>query len=257
LVAAAGVLAVLLTGEWVRSQSAPQADPEWQKQLEAQKQRQVDAAVRKAKGGKSAIIGIDTLKLGDRELVRVTLEDTVGHRVCLVPCFQTKEKAWVTPADLVRALRDVPRGNYEVIHTDERYGVEWVVGVGEGSPDTLENFEKQMAFRKWTPATPEKTEGAADAKEPVKAKSTGVFVELGQGTIEGVEARIVVIERGVAMQRAEFWMVDVDRNGKFVKPARNVLKVAESLKKGDQVEIEYTQIGDFLLIDGVRVLGEK
>lgn len=254
LVAAAG--AVLLTSQLVRSQSAPpQVDPEWQKEQEAKKKKQVDQAVRRAKAGKNTVVEIGTLKLGDRELVRVTLEDEDNVRhVALVPCFPDKEKAWVAPADLVKALREVPRGNVELIHTDERYGVEWVVGVGQGSPDTLENLEKQVKNRKWTAEAPAAGQGGEDAPEVVRAKSTGIFVELGQGSIEGIEARVLVVERGVAATQGKFWLVSVDRNGKFVRSAANVLKIADSLKKGDRLEIEYTQVGDFMLINGLRKL---
>ena len=256
LVAAMGLM--LAVGGLVRSQSAPEVSPEWQKQQDARKQAQVDQAVRRAKAGKNAVIEVGALRLGERELVRVTLEDSAGRHVALVPRFETKDKVWVTPTELVRALREVPQGNFEVINTDERYGVEWVTGVGAGSPDTLENLEKQIKLQKWTPAKPAVAGEGGSEDEPavVRTKSRGVFQEIKQGSIEGIEARVLVVERGVAMSRAEFWLVSVDRNGKFVRSATNVLKIADSLKKGEQVEIEYTQVGDTMLINGLSRLSE-
>lgn len=247
--------AVLLASSWVRSQSAPPTvDPEWQKDLDAKKKKQVDRAVARAKSGKNMVVDVGTLKLGERELVRVTLEDgdSVRH-VALVPSFQDKEKAWAAPAELVKALRDVPRGNFEQIHLDERYGIEWVVGVGDGSPDTLENLERQTANRKWTAEVPAAGQGE-EGGEVIHAKSVGTFVELAQGDIEGTEARVLVVERGVGATRTEFWMVSMDRKGKFVRPPANVLKIADSLKKGDRVEVEYVQVENFMMIKGLRVL---
>jgi hypothetical protein len=255
LAATVAAVALLAATSWVWSQAeAPKVDPERQKELDARKQAQLERELRQARSGKYMMVEVGKLTVGSREMVTVTLEDfeTIRH-TALVPRFLNKDKRWETPDDLVQALRNIPRGNFEVIHLDERFGLAWVVGVGKDSPDTIESLEKQIRNRKWTPETP----AAGQGDEPVKAaigKSTGKFVELATVNLDGLDLRTVVIERGLTGTRGQFYMASVDRKGKFTKAPAALLKQAETLRKDDQVEIEYTQHGDYLVVVSLRVV---
>lgn len=242
------VCVALLATAVVFSQTAPQDDPDEVRRRERERQERLDDAVRRAREGKSAVDHLGKLKVGLRELVSVTLDAGGAQRVVLVPSFQDKDKQWQPQADLVKALEELPRGYYTTIHTDEKYGLEWVVGVGEESPETLEDLEKMLKGRRWKPADDKDEVKDDDAKdEPVVQTAVGRFLRLEEASLAGKAAKVMIIERGVQMKEARFWLVHATRSG-YANASKNVLAVAEGLKPGDRVEIKYLDLGELCIV---------
>ena len=235
-------------------QTAPKTDPEAERREEERRRQRVEAAVRKAREGKAAVVRIDALKVGSREMVSVTLESNDGRRVALVPCFKNKLKQWEPQADVLKALREVPRGFYEVIHTEEKYGLEWVVGVGELSPRSLDDLEKYMKRPDWKPTLEEPDDDAeTKAKEgqPETGTAVGRFVELSDGAVDGKSAKVLVIERGVMLQRVTFYLARLP-HGSGASMNREAPKLAAALERGDSIRIDYVKIGDHLFVTDLK-----
>jgi hypothetical protein len=240
MVAVTTIACVLAGSPWARSQSAPEVDRKEAERQRLERDARIARQVARAREGKSAVIKVDTLKLGTRELVRVMLEDVKGRRVALVPNFKDKDKKWSPPEELVKALRRVPPGYFEMIHTEVAYGVEWVVGVGADAPDSLKNLEKSIKGRRWTAEKPEKkSDEAAEQAAAVEGTATGRLIEMATRRIGGIEATCLIVERGVMMTRTEFYLVREGRRGKLEKAKRDILRAAADLAKGDRVEIRY------------------
>lgn len=241
LVAVTAIACGLAGAPRARSQSAPKVDRKEAERRRIERDAQIERQVARAREGKSAVIKVDTLRLGTRELVRVTLDNVKGRRVALVPNFKGKDKTWSPPGELVKALRRVPAGYFETIHTEVAYGVEWVVGVGADAPDSLRNLEKSVKGRRWTAEKPEKEVDEADAEAAagVEGIATGRLIEIATRPVGGIEATCLIVERGIMLTRTEFYLVREGRRGKLAKANRDVLRAAAALAKGDRVEIRY------------------
>ena len=232
-------------------QTAPKTDPEAERREQERRRQRVEEAVRKARRGKATVVRIGTLKVGKREMVSVTLQDNAGQRVALVPCFENKLKQWAPQADVVKALREVPRGFYEVIRTEEKYGLEWVVGVGELSPKDLDDLERYMKRHDWKPTLEKPEDGKETPDAPAKGTAVGRFVELSDGTVEGKSAKVLVIERGVMLQKVTLYLARLGRKS-GVSLSREAIKRAEALQRGDKVRVDYVKIGDRLFVTDLK-----
>ena len=230
-------------------QTAPEVDEDELKRRQALKEQRVSEAVRKARAGKSTVVKVGALRIGIRELTCATLETTAGRREVVVPSFQDATKKWTPEADVLKGLKRVPRGFYEVIHTEEKYGIEWVVGVGKDSPTTLAELESRARGRRWQPAR--RTPDPDKKVETVTGTATGRFIEVTSGKLEGKSVRALVVERGLQMKRTTFYLVRW-RRGVVAGADTKLVSAAAELKSDDTVEVDYIQAGTRYFATAIR-----
>ncbi|NLX58156.1 MAG: hypothetical protein GXY74_03600 [Phycisphaerae bacterium] len=219
--------------------------------------RRLQAELRKIRAGKTGVTKIEPLRLGARELVSVTAQRDEQTVVLLVPQVRrTGRRAWENPEELLTALRALRPEQYEVIHTEEAYGVEWITGVGEGSPTTLADMARRALGRDAVTDGPRKPTGdetkATDTPAPAEAAASGVFVELMDGQIDGKPYKAVVMQRGVMLTRTELWLAQVRSRGGLAAPRADVLAEAAKLTPGDRITVRYVTVDGRLYVTELK-----
>ncbi|MBN2584058.1 MAG: hypothetical protein JXL80_13415 [Planctomycetes bacterium] len=227
-------------------QHAVQDDSELTEREKQREDRRLEEELRKLRAGKTGVVKVETLRLGGRELVSVTALRDDATVVLLIPQVRrSKRQPWETPAALLAAVRALRPEHYEIVHTEEAYGVEWITGVGEGSPTTLADMERLALGRATGTATADEPK-TDSSTEPAEGTAVGTFVELIDGEIDGKAYKAIVMRRGTLMTRSVLWLAKPRARGGLSAHRSSVLDEAAALKAGDTVTVQYVKVDDRL-----------
>ena len=257
VLASAAVVAAAVIGARVQTSSGQRTESGRQRaekgegglserEREAEKKRMKERLAM-LRAGKSTVTGIGKLTVGTRRLVTVTVTRHEATAVLLIPQLRNRRRGpWQTHVGLLEAVRRLRHGVWEVIHSEEKYGLEWITGIGESSPETLEEMERAAKGRRWEPEKSDEN-GRKKKKDtpaaPVEGTAFGLFVEMGEGRIDGKTYKTIVIRRGVEMTRTILWLAKPRSRG-YSSLKKKVIEEAEQLAAGDELSIEFQKIGD-------------
>ena len=257
VLASAAVVASVVVGAWAQTssrdevesgrQQAPRGEGELSEREREAEQKRAKERLQMLRAGKSTVTAIGKLTVGMRQLVTVTVTRYEATAVLVIPQVRKKRRGpWETHTDILEAVRGLRRGAWEEIHTEEKYGLEWITGIGEQSPETLEEMERAAKGRRWEPKKSEEDkeeEKKDDPARPVEGSAFGLFAEMGEGRLDGKTYKTIVIRRGVELTRAVFWLAKPRSRG-FGSLSRSIVTEAEQLTAGDKLSIDFLKIGD-------------
>ncbi|NIA22066.1 MAG: hypothetical protein GWP05_08930 [Anaerolineaceae bacterium] len=256
VLASAAVVALAVIGAWAQSsgervesgrQRAERGEGSLGERERETEKKRIRERLAMLRAGKSTVTGIGKLTVGTRRLVTVTVTRHEATAVLLIPQLRNRRRGpWQTHVGLLEAVRRLRHGVWEVIHSEEKYGLEWITGIGESSPETLEEMERATKGRRWEPEKSDEN-GREKKKDtsaaPVEGTAVGLFAEMGEGRIDGKTYKTIVVRRGVEMTRTVFWLARPRSRG-YSSLKKKVIEEAAQLAVGDELSIEFLKIGD-------------
>ncbi len=247
-----------------REEAQKKAAEEAEQRRKEEAQRRVQQELQRARAGKSTVLRFGEETIGLQKLTTVTVFSNGAQRLLVVPNLQEKDGRWVPDAELIAALRKLLNDQYDVVHSEQLLGIEFVVGVGQESPKSLQAWAalRNQKLAIFDPAEGRRvrttygtsgtssTAGTTDAasgdendaqSEDAGGVALGRFIGISEDTLDGKRYKVITIERGLQMIRTKFWLLE--HSGRSWRNApRSLLKKAEELKAGQSVRLTYEVI---------------